>query len=50
MKRASVVEVPACRDGNAPKTKGDAVKVEVYKLMPKSWSMAARPAGEPLML
>lgn len=29
MKRASVVEQPACSEGNAPKTRGDAVKVEV---------------------
>jgi hypothetical protein len=47
MKRASVVEQPACNEGNAPKTMGDAVKVEVYRSMPKRLSIRASPAGEP---
>lgn len=29
MKRASMVALPACKEGKAPKTMGDAVKVEV---------------------
>lgn len=47
MKSASRVDVAAWRDGKAPKTIGDAVKPEVYRSIPKSWSMRARPAGEP---
>ena len=47
MKNASIVAVPACRDGNAPKTMGDAVKLDVYKSMPSSLSIAAKPAGDP---
>ncbi len=49
MKRASVVEQPACREGKAPKTTGEAVKVEVYRSMPKSLSILASPAGDPGM-
>jgi len=49
MKKASIVAVPACSEGNAPKTMGDAVKLDVYKSMPSSLSMAARPAGDPCM-
>ena len=44
-----MVALPEWRDGKAPKTRGDAVKVEVYRSTPKSLSMAARPAGEPLI-
>ena len=47
MKRASVVEQPAWSEGKAPKTTGEAVKVEVYRSTPKSLSIRARPAGEP---
>ena len=47
MKIASVFEQPACSEGNAPKTMGDTVKVEVYRSMPKSLSIRASPAGEP---
>jgi hypothetical protein len=47
MNIASMVALAACSDGNAPKTRGDAVKLEVYMSTPRSLSMAARPAGEP---
>ena len=47
MNRASMVAHPECSEGKAPKTMGEAVKVEVYKSMPNNLSMAARPAGEP---
>jgi len=50
MKRASMVADPECREGKAPNTTGEAVKVEVYKSMLNSLSIAARPAGEPGML
>ena len=50
MKRASRVALPECMLGNAPKTWGLAVKVLVYKSIPKRRSMAASPAGEPAML
>lgn len=49
MNNASIVAHPECRDGNAPNTIGDAVKVEVYMSKPKSLSIAANPAGEPCM-
>ena len=47
MNNASIVAHPEWRDGKAPKTMGEAVKVEVYRSTPKSLSIAARPAGEP---
>jgi hypothetical protein len=36
MKSASIVAEPECRDGKAPNTTGEAVKVEVYRSMLKS--------------
>lgn len=42
-----MVAHPECSEGKAPKTIGEAVKVEVYRSMPNSLSIAARPAGEP---
>ena len=47
MNSASVVPHPACREGKAPNTTGEPVKVFVYRENPKSLSIAARPAGEP---
>ena len=47
MKRASMVALPEWSDGKAPNTMGDAVKVEVYRSMWNSLSIAASPAGEP---
>ena len=47
MNRASITALPACRDGKAPNTIGDSVKVEVYSGIPNSLSIAANPAGEP---
>jgi hypothetical protein len=44
-----MVAHPECSEGKAPKTMGEAVKVEVYRSIPKSLSIAARPAGEPCM-
>jgi hypothetical protein len=49
MNKASMVAHPECSEGKAPKTMGEAVKVEVYRSIPKSLSIAARPAGEPCM-
>lgn len=49
MNNASRVEVAAWRDGNAPKTIGDAVNPEVYMSNPNNASMRARPAGEPFI-
>lgn len=49
IKSASRVASAACREGNAPKTIGEAVNPEVYRSTPKSASMRARPAGEPFM-
>lgn len=49
MNRASIVAQPECREGNAPNTMGDAWKVEVYRSRPKSLSIAARPAGLPMI-
>lgn len=49
MKRASSVESAAWREGKAPKTIGEAVNPDVYKSMPKSASIRARPAGEPFI-
>lgn len=40
---------PACKDGNAPKTNGELVKLVVYRSMLKSWSILANPAGDPFM-
>ena len=47
--KASIVPDPACKDGKAPKTIGDPVNVDVYRRIPKSLSIAANPAGDPLM-
>ena len=47
MNRASITALPACRDGKAPNTIGDPVKVGVYRAIPNSLSIAANPAGEP---
>ena len=47
MKSASVVALPAWRDGKAPNTTGEAVKDDVYMSTPRSLSIAARPAGDP---
>lgn len=49
MNRASRVAVAAWREGNAPKTIGDAVNPEVYMSKPRKASIRARPAGEPLI-
>ena len=46
-KSTSIVPSPEWREGKAPKTIGEAVKPEVYKSMPKSSSIALKPAGEP---
>jgi len=47
MNNASIVALPECSDGKAPKTMGEAVKVEVYRSKPRILSIAASPAGEP---
>lgn len=49
MNKAQVVEQPAWSEGNAPKTMGEAVKVEVNMSMPRSLSILASPAGDPGM-
>ena len=50
MNKASIVALPACNEGKAPKTMGDPVKVGVYRVIPKSSSIAASPAGDPLIV
>ena len=50
MNNASITALPACNEGKAPKTMGDPVNPGVYKAIPKSSSMAAKPAGDPLIL
>ena len=44
---ASIVALPACMEGKAPKTIGELVNPGVYKAIPKSSSIRARPAGDP---
>lgn len=44
-----MVAQPEWRDGKAPKTIGEAVKVEVYMSKPRILSIAASPAGDPFM-
>lgn len=44
-----MVAHPACREGKAPKTTGDAEKDEVYKFVPKRISIRSRPPGDPFM-
>jgi len=44
------VAQPAWRDGNAPKTTGDAENDEVYKLVPKRRSIRSSPPGDPFMV
>ena len=43
------VAQPACSEGNAPKTTGEAEKEEVYNFVPKRMSILSRPPGEPFM-
>ena len=47
MKSVSMAAFPAWRDGKAPKTRGEAVNEEVYRLSPNSLSTLANPAGDP---
>lgn len=49
MKSISKTAFPECSDGKAPKTKGDAVKFDVYISKPSSKSIRASPAGDPSM-
>ena len=48
MNKASITALPACKEGKAPKTIGDAVNPGVYSGIPNNLSIAAKPAGEPL--
>jgi hypothetical protein len=40
---------PACNDGNAPNTTGDAENDEVYNFVPKRVSIRSNPPGDPFM-
>ena len=44
-----MVEHAECKDGKAPKMMGELLNVEVYMSKPKSWSIRAKPPGEPDM-
>lgn len=49
MNSASSTALAAWRDGKAPNGSGEAVKLLVYKSIPKISSTRARPAGDPGM-
>jgi hypothetical protein len=49
MNKVSRVAHPEWSEGKAPKTTGEAWKPEVYRSIPKSLSIALRPAASPAM-